>query len=113
MIKIIFLKNENRYVGFECSGHAGFADFGKDIICASVSSIVQSTCLGFIKVLKLKVDMSRDDNKGYLKLVTPKKISDKDIENSNLLFNVALVSLKDLESGYSDYIKIEEKSYVY
>ncbi len=113
MIKIIFYKNNNKYIGFECLGHAGFADYGKDIICASVSSVVQSTCLGFIKVLNLKVDMIRDDNKGYLKLVTPKKISDKDIENCNLLFNVALVALKDLESGYSDYIKIEEKSYVY
>ena len=113
MIKIIFYKKNNKYVGFECSGHAHFADYGNDVICASVSSITQTACLGFLKVLKLKVNMVKDDNKGYLKLVTPKCLSEEDEKSCNLILNVAFVALKDLESGYSKHIKIEEKSYVY
>ena len=35
-------KNQN-VLGFECVGHAGFARFGQDIVCAGISILVQNT----------------------------------------------------------------------
>ena len=39
MIKVVFYKSGMRYYGFDVSGHAGYDDSGKDIVCAAVSSM--------------------------------------------------------------------------
>lgn len=41
MIQAVFVKKRGTLSGFTIRGHAGFADFGNDIVCASVSSAVQ------------------------------------------------------------------------
>lgn len=43
MIKAQFFKVNEKYCGFSISGHAGYAERGHDIVCASVSSAVQMT----------------------------------------------------------------------
>ena len=47
MIKVNVSKGLNKII---IKGHAGYAEYGKDIVCASVSSIVTTTinaCLNF------------------------------------------------------------------
>lgn len=40
MIKAVFQKDAaGHYTGYTCKGHAGFADKGSDIICASFSTM--------------------------------------------------------------------------
>lgn len=54
MIRARFYKDpQDRLVGFCVSGHAGFADFGNDIACASVSSAVMLTVNTASEVFKL------------------------------------------------------------
>lgn len=43
MIKITVLKSSGKYVGFSSKGHAGYADYGNDIVCAGVSALVLNT----------------------------------------------------------------------
>ena len=44
MIKVIFYKDsDDCYTGFQVKGHAGFAAYGKDIICAGVSVLAINT----------------------------------------------------------------------
>lgn len=43
MIKIKVEKNNNQYKSILIKGHALYEDFGKDIVCAAVSSIVTTT----------------------------------------------------------------------
>ncbi len=38
MIRFKFVRSGKSTIGFECSGHAGFAQAGQDIVCAAVSS---------------------------------------------------------------------------
>ena len=38
MIRVKFLIGNNRLTGFEIKGHAMFAESGKDVVCAAVSS---------------------------------------------------------------------------
>ena len=42
MTKIVIRKTNGRYSGFSCSGHAGYAESGSDIVCAAVSVLVIS-----------------------------------------------------------------------
>ena len=39
MIDVIIHKNEVHYTGFHVRGHAGYAEQGKDIVCAAVSAL--------------------------------------------------------------------------
>ena len=39
----IFKDSQQEYVGFSVQGHAGFAEAGKDIVCAAVSVLAVNT----------------------------------------------------------------------
>ncbi len=53
MILAHFYQKKGRTCGCSISGHAGYADFGKDIVCASVTSALQMAVNGITEVLKV------------------------------------------------------------
>lgn len=108
----IFTKNKN-IVAFEISGHTGYNDSGKDILCAAISSISQSACLGITKVLKVNAIISRNDKKGYLKLSLPKNLSNDKMEQVQIILKTMQISLDDLLFDYSDYINMEVQDEIY
>ena len=108
----IFYKNNN-IVSFEISGHTGYSDYGKDILCASISSFSQMAVLGITKVLHIKAIVNIDDKKGYLKLTLPKDISEDDMQKSQVLLKTMEQSLNDLTFNYGKYINLEVKNEIY
>ncbi|MBE5738464.1 MAG: ribosomal-processing cysteine protease Prp [Clostridiales bacterium] len=113
MTKIKLFKKNDVFMMIECSGHSGYADYGKDIVCASISSIVQSCMLGITKTLRIKAKIIRRDNEGYIKLELPNDISKDLLEKAQLLIMVMKDSIEDLLSGYSNYISMEVIENVY
>ena len=61
MIKVIITKKNDDIIKVECSGHAEFADYGKDIVCAGVSSITQTALIG-LKTLTSVLKNSKVEN---------------------------------------------------
>ena len=80
-------------------GHAGYDDKGKDIVCASVSSIVITTINGIIEIDKDAIDYSDLDNE-----IIIRKLKEDDIVNK--LLNNMILLLESLEKDYNEYIKI-------
>lgn len=95
MIKVIY--NE-KFI--KISGHADFDEYGKDIVCASVSSIIYTTINGILNIKKDAISFS--DNKELLINV----LSYDHITVT--LINNMLDLLKDLEKQYPKNIKISE-----
>lgn len=62
MINAVFYKQNGVYKGFKVSGHAGFADYGQDIVCASVTSALQCTANAVTEILKVDADVTVLDN---------------------------------------------------
>ena len=62
MIRAEFFYRKGEPQGFAVSGHAGYAEKGKDIVCASVSSAVQMTVNGITEIVKVncKVNVKED-----------------------------------------------------
>ena len=108
----IYYKNNN-IVSFEISGHTGYNDYGKDILCASISSISQMAVLGITKVLKIKAKVEKNDKNGYLKMVLPKDISESDMQKAQTLLVTMQTSLQDLLFDYGEYINLEVKNEVH
>lgn len=68
MIKARFLKSQGKFVGFSINGHAGYAEHGKDIACASVTSAVQLTANAITELLQVKAKLDINENEIMLKL---------------------------------------------
>lgn len=106
MTKIqIFKKNEN-IVGFEISGHTGKGVYSSDVLCAGISAVSQSTLLGIIKVLKIKTNIEKNEDKGYLKLDMTQN-SAEEIEKSQVLLRTMVESIQDISIGNEKYMKVE------
>ncbi|WP_088808909.1 MULTISPECIES: ribosomal-processing cysteine protease Prp [Listeria] len=97
-------KNE-QIVSFTMSGHADFAENGRDLVCAGASSIV----FGMIGALE---DMEGvppifEEESGYLFYTVPEEF----VANSNvqILLNGMVNQLRSLAYSYPDHIKINSK----
>ena len=83
-------------------GHANFADYGKDIVCASVSSIVITSIEAIASFDAKAIDIQQTDNK--LDIIINKKD-----HITNKLINNMLNCLKEIEKKYPKNIKITNK----
>ncbi|MGN0960672.1 MAG: ribosomal-processing cysteine protease Prp [Christensenellales bacterium] len=112
MTKIKLFKKDEYFVGFECSGHTGYDESGKDILCATISGITQSVTLGLREVCGIKIKLNRNSG-GYLKVELPSNLDIELVEKSQVLFETLKVSIEDLITGYSKYISMEVIENVY
>ena len=113
MTAIKLFKKDDIFVGFEISGHTGYAESGEDILCATISGISQSIALGLSKVCNAKINIKKNDNSGYLKVELLNNNDAQCIEKAQILFGTLQLSIEDLLEGYSDYISMEVIENVY
>lgn len=107
MTRIVFTKKDGRIVGVECSGHTGYGVEGEDIVCAALSSIVQTAVLGVLGVAKVNAEYKTDAEAGELSLKIPDGITVKQSEAVEIILNTLLLGAADLHEGYSDFIELE------
>ena len=86
--------------GLTIDGHAGYAEIGKDIVCAAVSSLTQ----GLIHSLKAL----SDDEISYRVASGHAEITYKDLsERGKLLVDSFFIAVSDIQLTYGDdYVKI-------
>ena len=101
MIAADFFRNESDMLtGFRVSGHAGLADLGYDVCCASVSSAVMMTANTITEAFKLDADVEVDDNEISLSMKEPDKNADK------VLMGL-LIHLYNLKDEFPGHIKLK------
>ena len=99
MIKVNVTTNDNLVDKISISGHAMYDDYGKDIVCASVSTMVITTVNAISRLRQNDITCNQDD--GFVEIVinTHNSITDTLIEN-------LIDLLKELEKQYNKNIKI-------
>ena len=95
MIKVVY---NDKII--KINGHAGYADYGNDIVCASVSSIVYTTING---ILNIKEDAIKFIDKDTLEI----EVLSNDEITTKLIQNM-LTLLEDLARQYPKNIKISK-----
>ena len=101
MIKAVFQANEDRYTSLDVSGHAEYGEYGKDLICASVSSIM----FGFMNALDaLEEDVKIAQSENRIAIVDH---SGSDVVKD--YFELVIMQLKTIEASYGDFIRVERK----
>ncbi len=106
MITITIFKNKEAYAGFECTGHAGYAPEGEDIICAGVSALVINTVnsLSHFSVTKFWTDSDEDTGKLTV------RFTEKPDHNADLLMRSLVLGLQGIQDNYgNEYIHLNFK----
>ena len=101
MINVIYQEVDGHYTYLSVKGHAESDDYGKDLICASVSSIM----FGLMNALDNhheKIEIKELPN--YIEIInnSNKELIDNYIE-------LVLIQLKTIEESYGKFIKVERK----
>jgi uncharacterized protein YsxB (DUF464 family) len=108
MIIISINRNkDNQIDGFEISGHANADEPGKDIVCAAVSALSQTTLLGLHEVAG--IDVAYEMQHGYLRCQLPDMLCEIKDREAQLLLETMVVGFKSMEKGYSKYIELHDK----
>ena len=106
MITFKILKNgSGEIVGFDCTGHAGFAESGQDIFCAAVSTLVINTVNSIEEFTDDTFEADSDEERGiFLRVDNPG-------ERTTLLLNSLVLGVegikRDNDGEYIDIV-IEE-----
>ncbi len=100
MIKVTVEKERALYKKVKVLGHALYDDYGKDIVCSAVSSIVITTVNGILLV-----------DKDSLNYMVSKKGMSISIENNNPITQKLIKNminlLKELEQNYPKNIEFK------
>lgn len=100
MIKVRIKYKSNMVEEISISGHAGYADKGKDLICAAVSSISIGLC-NAIDVLKATANIEIGDN-----II---KISNIGVDElSQTVLKTAIIQLETVEEQANKYLEIKK-----
>ncbi|MDR1940349.1 MAG: ribosomal-processing cysteine protease Prp [Clostridiales bacterium] len=107
MTQVKFFRKNRGFYCVECDGHTSYGAEGEDIVCAALSSIVQTAVLGIFQVAGINAAFERDDGRGYLKITVPDDISDARRHDANVILDTLYLGVSDLSGGYSDFIELE------
>ena len=99
MIKVNCVVSNGLIERLSIKGHADYDTFGKDIVCAAVSSIVTTT---INNIIALEENTIKYDTKEGNVCITVLRNSDV----TNKLLNVLINMLKELATDYPQNIKI-------
>ncbi|NLW55417.1 MAG: ribosomal-processing cysteine protease Prp [Firmicutes bacterium] len=109
MTKVQMIRANGRFIGFKAKGHTGYAAAGKDIVCAGVSTLVQTPVLGFEKLVGLKLHLEKERKSGYLACYLPSALDQEQLAQADLLLNLMYLGLQQIASGYQKYVGISIK----
>ncbi len=96
---------KKRITSFIVSGHASWAPYGEDIVCAAVSAITQTTIYGIIKILKIQTELKIEE--GLIECYIPGYLTEKEQEKVALLLETMILGLEQIQEEYPGYIQIE------
>ena len=106
MTKCEFFTEEDRITGFSISGHSGYAEAGKDIVCAAISAIITlaEATINDVCGAKAKVRVKEEDAR--ITLTLPATCEEE--ESIQAVLAGLMVYLCTLRDEYPDYIEVLE-----
>lgn len=106
MIEVQFAKTRDFIKGFQISGHAGYAKYGHDIVCAAASFLaitvvnsleLQLGCAGIVK----------GGEDGYLYYRLPEELNREQQEIAQIILQTLKVGFENLREEYPEYVSIK------
>ncbi len=93
------------YKSLEISGHANYADYGKDIVCAGVSALAETALLGLKHVVC--IDPMVKKQPGYFVLKLPDNLQEEKQKKAAVILETIFLGLKDISESYPSNVRVE------
>ena len=106
MTRCEFFTENERITGFSVSGHSGYAEAGKDIVCAAISAIVTMAEATINDVCGAKAKVRVKDEDARITLMLPASCDEEDAVQAVLAG--MLLTLCSMRDDYPDYIEVLE-----
>ena len=106
MTRCEFFTENERITGFSVSGHSGYAEAGKDIVCAAISAIVTMAEATINDVCGAKAKVRVKDEDARITLMLPASCDEE--ETVQAVLSGMLVTLLSFREDYPDYIEVLE-----
>ena len=100
MIRATVTVSHDRILKLEVSGHAGSAEYGRDLVCAEVSAVATGLCNAIDEAGFTAVDMTVEE--GYVAI----SADNDDSHDLQVILKTGISQLKTIEYIHSDYLKI-------
>ena len=97
-------KDTNQFIGFSIKGHAGYSNYGNDIVCCAISTIainVQNSIESFCEDCKFKQDVSKDGEM-YFELLNSS-------HDTDVLLNSANLGFHEIAKQYKKFVTVKIK----
>lgn len=98
----VTIKKDKSVNEIKISGHAKYAEYGKDIVCSGVSSALITTVNACLKFDENSIEFNQE-NDFYLKNI-------KKDDVTNLLLENLVDILKSIQEKYKKNIKVKEET---
>ena len=90
-----------------CSGHAGFAEEGRDIVCSAVSALTTALANGLTEEAKIPCEVTDDGN--TLRCRIKGELNETQAHDAQLLFDTFERAIRDIREAYQNYLKISDR----
>ncbi len=98
MICFTVWKSEDQYRGFECTGHAGYDDSGRDIICSAVSALAVNTVNSIEEFTQDAMEVEQEPEGGFLRAVFPQMPG----MQASLLMDSLVLGIQSIQAEYGN-----------
>ena len=97
---------DERITGFSVSGHSGYDEAGKDIVCAAVTAVVTMAEATINDVCGAKAKVRVKDEDARITLTLPTSCDEE--ETVQAVLSGMMLTLISLKEDYPDYIEVLE-----
>jgi uncharacterized protein YsxB (DUF464 family) len=101
MIRVRVTEREGRICGFSVSGHAGYAEAGRDVVCAAVSALTLNAVNSCERLLGVRL-ACRDDGRA-LHCRVPDTPKDASVQ---LLLRSMVFGLEQTAEAYPQFVQV-------
>ena len=108
MVKVTIYRDEmNNIVRYIVKGHAGYAEYGQDIVCSAISILAQNTLMSLIEVCGLtEEEITYDIDDGYLEIKLSEDIEYKKFDDCQIVLKTFELGVKSIYESYSEYLTL-------
>ena len=104
MTRVIVYQSGEEIRGFSCEGHAGYAEHGKDIVCAAASMLSTNTVNAILKLTSDRPDIKVDNERAYISCMMRKSPS----KEGELLLKAFDLGVNTIMEQYGkDFLQVE------
>ena len=97
---------DDRITGFSVSGHSGYAEAGKDIICAAISAVVTMAEATINEVCGAKAKVRVKEEDARVTLTLPASCDEE--ESVQAVLAGMMLTLCGMRDDYPDFIEVLE-----